>query len=172
MNERRKIEERLRRKDEEIQELEEKIREARIYSQALQDVLKLFPRATSHQSPVGGTLRSGSAVAQARDLILARNQPVHISEILEALGKQATRNNRASLSGSLAAYVRRGEVFTRPAPNTFGLVELGHQPSPTEADEPPEGFGQMPPTVDLKPAETGDRAVSEADEDGRDASLN
>jgi hypothetical protein len=34
--------------------------------------------------------------------------------------------NRSALSGSIAAYVRKGEIFTRPAPNTFGLLELGN----------------------------------------------
>jgi hypothetical protein len=35
----------------------------------------------------------------------------------------------------LAAYVRRGEIFTRPSPNTFGLLELGHD---NEADASPK----------------------------------
>jgi hypothetical protein len=142
MNERRKIEEKLRKKEEEIQELEAKIRDARTYMQALQDVLKILPR-----SPVkvgnGGALRPGSSMSHVRDFILEKGQPAHVSELLEALGKEATREARASLSGSLAAYVRKGEIFTRPSPNTFGLIELGHENEPEEGyAEPPPDFGQ------------------------------
>lgn len=52
-----------------------------------------------------------------------------------------------SLASSLAAYVRKGEIFTRPAPNTFGLVELGHKTIIEEEAGPPAGFGQITPKV-------------------------
>ena len=51
-------------------------------------------------------------------------KPLHISDLLVALGKETDHDNRAALSGSLSAYVRKHEIFTRPAPNTFGLVEF------------------------------------------------
>ena len=58
------------------------------------------------------------------------------------MGKKVTRDTKASLAGSLAAYVRKGEIFTRPAPNTYGLVELGHNEHEDELEEqPPTGFG-------------------------------
>ena len=108
MNERKKIEDRLRKKEQEIQELEEKMKAARVYIGALQDVLKLLPRETNVVA-----LRPGSAVAQAREIILQAGKPVHINAILEGLGKEGTREARASLTSSLASYVRRGEIFTR-----------------------------------------------------------
>jgi hypothetical protein len=146
MNERRKIEERLRKKEEEIRELEARIRDARVYVQALQDVLRILPRA-SERNIRAGALRPGSGMAKVREFILEKRRPGHVSELLEALGRPATRQARASLSGSLAAYVRKGEIFTRPSPNTFGLIELGHE---NEADanpdnEPPAGFGEDEP---------------------------
>lgn len=142
MNERRKIEERLRKKEEEIQDLEARIRDARIYMQALQDVLKILPRNPEKGSS-GRVLRAGSNMSQVRDFILQQGRPAHVSELLEALGKEPTREARASLSGSLAAYVRKGEIFTRPSPNTFGLIELGHENDPEGGgyDEPPPDFG-------------------------------
>lgn len=151
MDDREKIEERLRKKEQEILALEDRLRVARVYVQALHDVLKLLEGAVSSPplSPIapGNTekvLRSGSAVAQARQVILKRGQPVHISALLEELGKDSSRESRASLASSLAAYVRRGEIFTRPAPNTFGLVELGHKPvREDEDDQPPPGFGSI-----------------------------
>jgi hypothetical protein len=147
MNERRKIEERLRRKEQEIQGLEDQIKEARVYIQALQDVLKLLPRDADAEGSPDTVLRAGSLVAQARTTIKARGGALHVDEILRILGKEVNRENKAALSGSLAAYVRRGEIFTRPAPNTYGLVELEpieqHQ-SPV-VTEPPPNFGEDEP---------------------------
>lgn len=141
MSERAKIKERLRKKEIEIQTLDEKIRSARIYVQALNDVLKMLDNDPDDSSPET-VLRPGSAVAQARDVILRIGKPVHINDLLEELGKEASREGRASLTSSLAAYVRRGEIFTRPAPNTFGLLELGHHSDDSDSPTPPAGFGR------------------------------
>ena len=148
MNERRKIEERLRKKEEEIREFEAKIRDARVYVQALQDVLKILPRG-SERNIRAGALRPGSGMAKVREFILEKGRPGHVTELLEALGRPATRGARASLSGSLAAYVRKGEIFTRPSPNTFGLIELGHENGDDAGpdNEPPADFGEDEPAL-------------------------
>jgi hypothetical protein len=144
MGERDKIHDKLRKKEQEIQSLEEKLRAAKIYVQALRDVLRIL---NEDEAPIpqssDSVLRPGSSVAQARELILQKGVPVHINDLIVGLGKEVTRESRASLTGSIAAYVRRGEVFTRPAPNTFGLVELGHTTIPEEVQEPPPGFGKL-----------------------------
>ena len=143
MNERRKIEDRLKRKETEIQELEGRLADARVYVQALQDVLRMFPKGQSGGNTAETLLRPGSGAAKARDAILATGAPLHINVIMEKMGLAGTRENRASLGSSLAAYVRRGEIFTRPAPNTFSLVELGHGAEVAE-EGPPENFGDFP----------------------------
>ena len=154
MSSRRKIEDRIHKKKEEIQELESKTREAKSYIQALQDVLKLLPR---DESGIAETvLRSGSAASGTREAILKAGRPLHITELLAALGRENTREARSSLSGSLAAYVRKDEVFTRPRPNTFGLIEMPVEIEPPDAppdeppdepvDEPPDTFGS--PDID------------------------
>jgi hypothetical protein len=152
MSERKKIQDRLRKKEQEIVALEEKIKAAKIYVQALRDILKMLGSDIFDEPEAGAeaTLRSGSAVDQARRVILDKGIPVHIDDILAALGKDATREAKASLTSSIAAYVRRDEIFTRPAPNTFGLVELGHTSSEDIGNEPPANFGRP------KPAETDD----------------
>jgi hypothetical protein len=147
MSERQRIEERLRKKEQEIQSLEEKLKAARVYVQALHDVLKLLSAESEPATPGETVLRPGSSVAQARDVILERGEPVHINNILEAMGKKVTRDSRASLTSSLSAYVRRGEIFTRPAPNTFGLAELGHDTIEDATETPPEGFGRIADTA-------------------------
>lgn len=140
----------IKKKEVEIQGLEEKLRTARIYLQALQDVLGAIEKG---EGTADSTLRTGSSVAQAREVILRAGKPVHISDLLSALGRGVTKETRASLTSSLAAYVRRGELFTRPAPNTFGLVELGAVPevSPKPVEPPPD-FGQAR-VMDVEDAE-------------------
>lgn len=161
MNERQRIEDRLRKKEQEIQALEDKLKAARVYVQALQDVLKLISADSAQPSAASDSvLRSGSAVAQARDVILQRGAPVHINDLLEAVGKEVTRESKASLTSSLAAYVRRGEIFARPAPNTFGLIDLGHHNTDEqEPEEPPSGFGRMSPPSPPQPSPPDDDEV-------------
>lgn len=144
MSERAIIADRIKKKQAEVQSLERKLESARVYLQALEDVMREIEK-------VGGdagaetALRSGSSVARAREIILEAGEPVHIDHLLERLGKEVTRETKASLTGSLAAYVRRDEIFTRPAPNTFGLIELSHdKPLPAHvAEEPPATFGSV-----------------------------
>jgi hypothetical protein len=144
MSERAIIEERVRRKEAEVQSLEKKLEAAKVYLQALSDILRAIDRAADDE-PHETALRRGSAVAKAREIILKAGAPVHIDDLLTRLGREVTRETKASLTGSLAAYVRREEIFTRPAPNTFGLIELEHFKSEDEEPESlPEGFGEAP----------------------------
>jgi hypothetical protein len=155
MDDRQKILDRLKRKEQEIQALEERLRAARTYVQALHDILKLLGEdatATPEsrgQPPPETALRVGSSVDLARQAILKQGAAMHINALVEALGKDASRESRISLASSLAAYVRKGEIFTRPAPNTFGLAELGHKTA-EEDDGPPAGFGHVAPKVPPK----------------------
>jgi hypothetical protein len=150
MDDRQKIQDRLRKKEQEVQALEERVRTARTYVQALQDVLRLLDDEKSQEAPRGAAesvLRPGSSVHKAREAILAAAAPMHINSLTEAIGGDSSREGRISLASSLAAYVRKGEIFTRPAPNTFGLIELGHKTIPDEDDGPPAGFGQTVPRI-------------------------
>jgi hypothetical protein len=165
MSDRKKIEEKLRKKQQEVEALAEQIKAARIYIQALQDVLKMLPKAPDPSISAEAVLRTGSAVAQARDVILEKRQPVQILELLQAMDKEPSRENRASLTSSLAAYVRRGEIFSRPAPNTFGLIELGHRTMDVGPDEPPAGFGSAgPPPAPSIQVETPSRTATDDDD--------
>lgn len=147
MTEQNKIEERIRRKQAEIAALEEKLKAAKVYIGALRDILKMIePNGEKVTGSPDAKLRSGSSVDQARAIILERGAPVHVDDLLKSMDKEATSANRSSLVGSLAAYVRRDEIFSRTAPNTFGLVELDHtEDDPSILDsEPPIGFGRTP----------------------------
>lgn len=149
MSERSVIETQLSKKEAEILLLEEKLKVAKVYVRALQDVLKELQKDTARsETDIEVSLRKGSSVAQARDVILARGTPIHIDDLLESLGKEITRETKASLTGSLAAYVRKGEIFTRPAPSTFGLIELQHFEIEGEHETPPSGFGRSSVNLD------------------------
>lgn len=135
MSEQSIIEKRIRKKEAEIQGLEDKLRSARIYIQALQDV-----RRELDGDDDSSELKKGSMIAMARDAIERAGKPLHVDEILKTIGRPA--DSKSSLTGSIAAYVRRGEVFTRPAPNTYGLVDM---PEPSRS--PPSGFGRAQPAA-------------------------
>ena len=130
------IERKIRKKEAEIQSLEEKLRSARVYIQALLDV-----RRELDGGDESADLRPGSMIALAKDAIARAGTPLHVDDILTAIGK--TADSKSSLTGSLAAYVRRGEIFTRPAPNTYGLIG-----SPRRDEGPPPGFGSRRATFD------------------------
>jgi hypothetical protein len=134
---RQRLESKVRQKEQEIQGFELSIREAKSYLQALQDMLKLLPKDGDIRG--ADALRAGSDMAKARDAIRSAGKPLHISEILTAIGKENTKKNRVSLAGSLAGYVRKGAIFSKSAPNTFGLVELALDAS---GAAPPDGFGK------------------------------
>ena len=141
MREQKAIEDQLRRKEAEIVALEGKIKEAKVYAKALRDVLKIVSR-NEPEDAAETKLRKGSLVDQTRELILERGEPVHLDEILRDMGRDVTRDAKASLNSSLAAYVRNSEIFVRTAPATYGLIELSHTEEEEEEVLPPAGFGK------------------------------
>jgi hypothetical protein len=130
-----KIEEKIKKKEEEIKEFESKIKETRAYLQALQDTMKLLPKEIENGVVIENMLKPGSNIAKTYDLLKRNGKPLHLNDILIGIGKTTTKKDRISLSGSLGWYVRRNEIFTRPAPNTFGLKNF------EEVVGPPDGFG-------------------------------
>jgi len=142
---REKFDERIKRKESEIQGLENQIREAKAYLQALQDSLKLLPREEKTQGNVNSVesiLRPNSNIYKTYELLKRTGEALQIDEILKGIGKDISKKERVYLAGSLGWYVRKKEIFTRPAPNTFGLIGKKDD----QLEEPPEDFG-----LDLKP---------------------
>ncbi len=134
------FERRITKKQQEIADLEMQIRDAKSYLQALQDSLKFIPRdADSNGASAGTDLRQGSALSKAREAIKKAGKPLHINELLEAIGKVVDKKSKVSLAGSLSNYARKQKIFTKTAPNTFGLREFD---SSTE-EQLPESFGSV-----------------------------
>jgi hypothetical protein len=119
----------------EISALERQLIEAKAFLQGIEESIRALPR---DNVPAGKLLRPGSKMARTRDAILKAGKPLHIDELLRALGEHVTAANRMSLTGSLSTYVRKGEVFTRPAPNTFGLLEQSESASEIPMEEAEE----------------------------------
>lgn len=132
----------IEKKQQEIRTLEIQLREANAYVQALMDSMKLLPREEAASAEPEHTLREGSTLARTRDLLRHRGQPLRISEILKLLGHPQDKKHRVSLAGTLSGYARRGRVFTKTAPNTFGLQEFGVTETEGEPELPSE-FGSM-----------------------------
>lgn len=139
MSSRKAIERMIEKAEEEKVHFAKQIELKDAYIQGLKDTLRHLPK--DGQNGNGKTvLRPGSEIAKAREILLKEGKPLHITEILKRIGKDVNRKSRASLSGYMSYFMRRGEYFTRPAPNTFGLLEF--DPPQPSSDEPPAEFGQ------------------------------
>jgi len=115
------------RKVQEIADLERQIDMAKAYLQAIQDSIKALPKefvAQSNGEDAPSELRPGTLLARTRDVIQKHGKPMHITEILSELGVENTKSAKVSLVGSLGSYVRKGQIFSRPGPNRFGLIGM------------------------------------------------
>ena len=122
-------------KETEIAALEQALREERAYLHALLEIFhQLYPPRSDARK-----LRPQSAPALARQAILAHQIPLHIDTLLHHIGRTPTANTRAALAAQLYRHAYRRTVFTRSAPHTFGLIELGHphHPLPRRSPAPP-----------------------------------
>src|SRR5665213_1333971 len=110
-------------KRKEVAELELKIREQQAYIRAMEDTLRLLDGEDGNIDPTRG-IRTDSDVGRSREALKKAGKPLHISELVKAIGKADDKRNKISLAGTLSAYVRDNKVFTRPLPNTYGLMEF------------------------------------------------
>jgi hypothetical protein len=129
----------------EIRQLEVQLAQAEAYLQAIQDSIKVAPKEDEDGTGSETILRPGSALARAQELLKSAGRPLHISEILTQLGKPNDKPNRISLSGSMAAYVRKRVIFKKTGPNTFGLIGMGNSTASTEDGKTvlPDAFGSV-----------------------------
>lgn len=132
---------RIEKKQSEIRECEDRIKEAAAYVQGLQDTLKLMGKDGEY-AVQEISLRHGSTIGKARDALKVAGKPLHITEILKAIGQPTDKKHRLALGGSIAGYARKNHIFTKPAPNTFGLVDFEKVIEPISFT-----IGQVAPTT-------------------------
>lgn len=128
MNLRREFEKLIEKKRAEIIEAEKAVASAEAYIQAMLDAIKKLPKDEVAAPPV----RPGSDVEKIRDAILNAGKPLHISEIILALGRTDDAGTKAKIAGLLGWYTSKGKVFTKTDPNTYGLVESAPLELPAE----------------------------------------
>ncbi len=142
MSLRAKLEKRIKEKESEIRGLEVALMEARAYLQATEDALHLLTKVSGEKRSIKkGIIRSGTILDQAIHILKRANKPMQIMELLTAMGKEQTPENRQALVGSIGAYARKGAVFVKTGPNTFGLLEWEKRGCEENRSEPPENFG-------------------------------
>lgn len=117
----RRLQDKLKKEQATIEDLEAKIVDANGRVSAFEEALRLFPREGEEVE-----LRAGSQLADARRVLREKGAPLTLVEILVAIGKASDDVKvRNSLRGSLAKYAQEGRVFTKEeAPDTFGLIEF------------------------------------------------
>jgi hypothetical protein len=106
------------------------IREASAALQAFQEILKITPNDGTEADKPEPKIRPGSIVALALETLRKHESPMHVTKLLEAMGKHPNHDQKVSLSSSLSAYVRDNKLFTRPEPNVFGLREWSSKEDP------------------------------------------
>lgn len=106
-------------KEAEIARLEAELSAARAYVRLLRNRLKAAEKRLQELPE-----ESDDPIVTVRRAILEAGQPVFIDDLMVVLGYPITRDSREQLRRLLVPWVRRGEVFTRPRPSVFGLIEL------------------------------------------------
>ena len=97
------IEARIVRERKRVVELRSEIIRREAFIQGLEAALGLLSgnRPVGGYQPQGESLRLGSDVSRAQELLSRARRPLHISAILTGIGKDDTKQNRASLGSSL-----------------------------------------------------------------------
>ena len=114
----------VREKRAEIARLEGELRSARDALRSLEESTGTMERADHRARTRSGDPDAGDLVIAIREMIVAAGRPLFIDEILHGLGERLTREARLRVRELVLERVDRGEIFTRPRPGTYGVVEL------------------------------------------------
>jgi hypothetical protein len=68
--------------------------------------------------------KSKSNISIVKDILSAAQTPLHVSELISRAHEQCgVELDRESVVSALTKKVRKGEVFVRTGPNTYGLKD-------------------------------------------------
>jgi hypothetical protein len=147
MDHREELQKRIEKKRRDLEKLEAEVRDGRAYLRALEDTFRLL-EGDGDEENTAASLRPGSDIARSETIIRTAGRPLHITDILKALGKPPDKRNKESLSSSLYSYAKKGQVFAKFGPNIFGLAEMPKLKEQAGNGEPPDDFGAEEPAVD------------------------
>jgi hypothetical protein len=128
---RRKFEDKIKKERQQLDEQKALLAEAMARLSGYKDAIKLMEKDA--EEPSEPELRPGSELFKIREAVRMMGIPLTLAQMLEVLGEQDNPSKRNSVRGSIGRYARDNKIFVQTAPNTFGLLELGHKP----ASEPP-----------------------------------
>ena len=117
------LEERIRKKEQEIRQFQHQIDAAQEFVRATREALALFLKADKAHPNEG--MRRGGSASKTLQYLKKEGQARHIGDIVVGIGRKNDTKNRSAVAAQLSQYVRDGKLFTRPVPNTFGLIEWG-----------------------------------------------
>jgi hypothetical protein len=115
---------RIEKKRAEVDEMRMKLRMEERYLEAMLDTYKILPRSDSNGS-APNAFRRGSGASKAYEALKRVGHPMHVKELAQAIGLKLDRASTQGLASAIRLYLMKGEIFTKPAPNTYGLVEFG-----------------------------------------------
>ena len=92
MNIRRNIEKLIQKSENELFAMHEEMVKKQAYIQGLRDTLKYLPKEGSSETPP--KLRPGTDLAKAYDAIRTAGKPLHVLDLLRALGRETNHKNR------------------------------------------------------------------------------
>lgn len=127
MSTRKKFEDEISKLEEEIAEHQKEIDQKLFSIETWKRAIKMLPKEANGDPAARQprrALRPGSDVDLARTALIAAKRPLHINDLLAAMGRGTAKDERISLASSIQAYVRKEAVFKKTAPNTFGLIDL------------------------------------------------
>ena len=116
----------------ELSALKERALRLEISIDAAEKLLSLMNNVTTASAEV--VLKSGSRADETYRVLFDAGEPLHVGEIIRRMEREDTPGNRNSLVGMLSRHIRRGQIFARTGPNTFGLLA-------DDGDTEPHGDG-------------------------------
>ncbi len=87
------------------------------------NVIKQLRRASGYEEEKSKE-KGMSQIQMAYDILCSSNHPMHVDSIIDAAEKRfQIQLDKESLVSALSKRVKRQDRFTKPAPNTFFLID-------------------------------------------------
>ena len=102
---------------------------AKLQEQLLSAQLGVIRSYIKNVEPSGGERRSApgkskSQISMIRDILVSASTPLHVSELIRLVqDRYEVGLDRESVVSALTKKVRKGEIFVRTGPNTYGLKD-------------------------------------------------
>ncbi len=128
---------------EDRQDLDAKISKCEAYIEGLGDAMRHLPKSDEDEN-AALRLRAGSSIDKIYRILQAKKEPMHINDLLAALGKPTDdKKVRQATVGPINQYVRQGRIFFRDKPSIFGLREWKKASQGTEESGGGESGGLL-----------------------------